>query len=87
MVGLQAALHAALSARVLRRAAPAHRHRARARGRAQADRLRRAGLGARRVGAGADAQPAARPAATLGLAYLFISHDLAVVEHIAIAWP
>ena len=50
--------HAALSARVLRRAAPAHRHRARAGGVAEADRVRRAGLGAGRVDPGADDQPA-----------------------------
>ena len=53
----------ALSARVLRRPAPAHRDRAGARGRAEADRLRRAGLGARRLDPRADPQPAARPAA------------------------
>ena len=53
----------ALSARVLGRPAPAHRHRARARRAAAADRLRRADLGARRVGAGADPEPAARAAA------------------------
>ena len=55
--------HAPLSARVLRRPAPAHRHRARAGGRAQADRLRRAGLGARRLDPGAGHQPAGGPAA------------------------
>ena len=49
-----------LSARVLGRPAPAHRHRPRARAPAEADRLRRAGLGARRLGAGADPQPARR---------------------------
>ena len=54
---------AALSARVLRRTAAAHRHRARARGRAAAHRVRRAGLGARRLDPGAGHQPAARPAA------------------------
>ena len=52
-----------LAARVLRRPAPAHRHRPRARGRARPDRLRRGGLGARRLGQGADRQPAAGPAA------------------------
>ena len=51
-----------LSARILRRPAPAHRHRPRARPRAAADRLRRAGLRARRVDPGADPQPAAGPA-------------------------
>ncbi len=53
---------AEVSARILRRAAPAARHRARAGGRAQGDRLRRARLGARRVGPGAGDQPARRSA-------------------------
>ncbi len=52
-----------LAARILRRPAPAHRHRPRARRRARPDRLRRGGLGARRLGQGADRQPAAGPAA------------------------
>ena len=52
-----------LPARVLRRAAPAHRRGARARAQAEADRRRRAGLGARRLDPGADTQPAARPPA------------------------
>ena len=47
-----------LSARVLRRPAAADRCRPRARGQPEADRLRRAGVGARRLGAGADPQPA-----------------------------
>ena len=47
-----------LPARVLRRSAPAHRHRPRARAQPEAHRLRRAGLGARRVDPGAGAQPA-----------------------------
>ena len=55
--------HAPLSARVLRRPAPAHRHRPRARGGAQADRLRRAGVRARRLDPGAGHQPARGPAA------------------------
>ena len=54
---------AALSARILRRPAPAHRHRPRARLAAQADRLRRAGVGARRLDPGAGHQPAAGPQA------------------------
>ena len=54
-----------LPARVLRRPAPAHRRRARARGQPEADRLRRARLGARRLGAGADPQPAQGPAGRL----------------------
>ena len=57
-VGLQGRAHAPLSARILRRPAPAHRHRARARGRAEAHRLRRAGVGARRLDPGAGHQPA-----------------------------
>ena len=40
-------------ARILRRPAPAHRHRARAGAQSEPDRLRRAGLGARCLGAGA----------------------------------
>ena len=52
-----------LSARVLRRPEPAHRHRPRDDPEAQADRLRRAGLGARRLDPGADHQPADGPAA------------------------
>ena len=71
-----------LAARILRRPAPAHRHRPRARGRARPDRLRRGGVGARRLGQGADRQPAAGPAAGARPgAMLFISHDLAIVEH------
>ncbi len=54
-----------LPARVLRRAAPAHRRRARARGQPEADRLRRARLGARRLRAGADPEPAQGPAGRL----------------------
>ena len=50
-----------LPARVLRGPAPAHRRRARTRGQPEADRLRRARLGARRLRAGADPQPAQGP--------------------------
>ena len=52
-----------LPARVLRRPAPAHRARARARAESRLRRLRRAGLGARRLDPGADPQPARGPAA------------------------
>ena len=46
--------------------------------------LRRADLGARRLGAGGDPQPAGRPAApTKGVTYLFISHDLGVVRYLS----
>ncbi len=45
--------------------------------------LRRGGVGAGRLGAGAGAQPARRPAgATWSLTYLFIAHDLSVVRHL-----
>ena len=53
---------AQISARILRRPAPAHRDRARARLEPRFHRLRRADLGPRRVGPGADPQPHARPA-------------------------
>ena len=49
---------APLPARVLRRPAPAHRDRPRARPRARPRRLRRAGVGARRLDPGPGAQPA-----------------------------
>ena len=51
-----------LSARVLRRPAPAHRHRPRAWCCSRAGRARRADLGARRLGPGADRRAAARAA-------------------------
>ena len=54
--------HQPLPARVLGRPAAAHRHRPRARAQPEADRLRRAGLGARRLDPGAGAEPARRPA-------------------------
>ena len=63
VVGLLPEHARALSARVLGRPAPAHRHRPRARRQSRADRVRRAGLGARRLDPGADRQPAAGPAA------------------------
>ena len=73
-----------VSAPVLRRPAPAHLDRARARDQSRVPRLRRADVGARRLGAGAGAEPDARPAAhASALTYLFISHNLAVVHHIA----
>ena len=52
---------AALSARLQRRPAPAHRHRPGDRARAAAHRRRRGYLGARRLAARPDARPAARP--------------------------
>ena len=74
---------AALSAPVLGRTARAHRHRARARGEARVPGLRRVGGGARRVDPGAGAEPVHGPARALNLTYLFISHDLGVVEHLS----
>ena len=61
-VGLARRRHGQVSARILRRPAPAHRDRARADHPAEADRRRRAGQRARRLGAGAGAQSAAGPA-------------------------
>src|SRR5690606_25970491 len=63
--GIAGRQHRALSARVLRRAAAAHRDRAGAGAPAVADRLRRTGLGARRLDPGPGAQPARGPATVL----------------------
>ena len=67
-----------LPARVLGRRASASCHRPRPVGRSEDPGLRRAGLGAGCVGAGADPQPLQAAAnGTPGLSYLFITHDLA----------
>ena len=64
--------------------ASASRSRARWRCEPQADRLRRADQGARRVGAGADPQPAAAScSASWACRYLFITHNIGVVEYLA----
>ena len=74
----------ALSARVLRRPAPAHRHRPRPGAAAQVHRLRRAGQRAGCLDPVAGAQPAASDLQKeFGLTYLFIAHNLSVVEHIS----
>ena len=62
LVGLPPECANALSARLQRRPAPAHRHRARAGARSRAGRRRRAGIRARCLGAGPDHQSAAGPA-------------------------
>ena len=62
----------------------ARRDRARVRRRPAARRLRRADLGARRLRAGRDPQPARRAAgASAASSYLFISHDLGVVRYLS----
>src|SRR5260221_5843301 len=69
--GLERRLGGQVPARVLRRPAPAHRHRPRADAAARAADLRRVGLGARRLGAGAVIEP---PAGSAGR----IRHELSL---------
>ena len=72
-----------LPAPVLRRPAAADRHRAGAGHGAEDHRLRRGGLGARRLDPGAGDQAAGRAARPLGIAFIFIAHDLPVVRDFA----
>ena len=83
-VGLEPdALRRPLSARAVGRPAPARQHRPRAGARAAAGDPRRGGVGARQVGRGAGAEPAAVDLKDeFGLTYIFISHDLNVVRFI-----
>ena len=67
----------------LRGAQAARGDRARLRGRAARRGVRRADLGARRLRAGRDPQPAGRSADRQQVAYLFISHDLGVVRYLS----
>ena len=78
-------------ARVLGRPAPAHRDRARARAQPPSDRLRRAGLGPRRLDPGADPQPPQGPSGsssasrtcssrTTSLSSVTMSDDIAVMN-------
>ena len=68
----------------LGRAQAAGRDRPGVRRRPEDRRLRRADLGARRLGPGGDPQPAERPpAARAASSYLFISHDLGVVRYLS----
>jgi microcin C transport system ATP-binding protein len=73
----------ALSARVFRRPAPAHRDCPGHGAQAPLCDAGRADLGARHERSGAGGRPAARSAARHDLAYLFISHDLKVVRALA----
>ena len=84
VVGLQPGAHQPLPARVLRRPAPARGHCPRPRAQAQAHHLRRARLRPGRLHPGPGAQPPAWTCRrSTALAYLFIAHDLTVVQHIS----
>jgi ABC-type dipeptide/oligopeptide/nickel transport system ATPase subunit len=83
-VGIDPAVAArSVAPRVLRRPVPAHLDRPGGASPTQAHHLRRAGVGARRVGAGADPQPARGHEGALRPDLVFIAHDLAVVKNIS----
>ena len=87
-VGLRPEAMKKHAARVLGRPAPAPGHRARPGAEPEADRLRRAGVGARRVGAGAGHQPADRPAGRVRHCYLFVARTTSRwCATSATAWP
>ena len=83
LVGLPPVARQALPAPVQRRPAPAHLDRAGARAAARADRARRADVGPRRLGAGADPLLLKRLQDELGVTYLIISHDMVTVAYLA----
>ena len=76
-------LRTALPRRPLGRPTTARGDRARAGSRTAADRRRRAGQHARRVGALRHHERDARAAGASGVAYLYITHDLAVARYMA----
>ena len=83
LVGLPLGLARPLPGGLLRWSAAAAGDRPRDHHPAPAARPGRTGVGAGRLGAGERAEPAGPGEGELGLAYLVVAHDLAVVRHIA----